>query len=322
MIDWPNLNVWILSDHRPGHLNPCLGVAEALGTMPQIHYPVKQRYYWFWRGICTQKAWQLPQAQTHPDIIIAAGWQMAHVSRALKQKYPGVFTVHLTRPSQPLADFDVIAMPQHDNPPPLSNIITTIGMPNRIRPQQLAHVAAQEADAFCALPTPRMAVLIGGNTRKFDFTPAMATDFLTQLDKLATEKKASLLVSTSRRTSPEVTAVVQQHLQHNQARPYLLWTPTDETANPYTQYLACADILVTTADSIGMTSEACSTGKPVLVWGIQFMRRRKFQSFYQTLLQQKYIAPLAHNQHTPLPGKMLDDTQQVAAFIKAQYQKK
>lgn len=318
MTDWPNLNVWILSDHRPGHLNPCLGVAEALGTIPQIYYPEKRKSYWFWRGLCTDRAWRLPQARTHPDIIISAGWQMAHVSRALKRKYPGVFTVHLTKPAKPLDDFDVIAIPQHDNPPPLANIVTTIGMPNRIRPSHLETLATKCEDFCHTLPAPRIAVLIGGNTRKFTFTPAMTTDLLSQLDSLTAAKQASLLVSTSRRTPLEITAQVRTHLA-TQNRPWHLWTPQNDTENPYSTYLACADIIVTTADSIGMTSEACSTGKPVLVWGIDAVQRAKFQRFYAILQQKQYIAPLSGHNHTPLPGKKLDDTHQVAAFIKTRY---
>jgi mitochondrial fission protein ELM1 len=43
-----------------------------------------------------------------------------------------------------------------------------------------------------------------------------------------------------------------------------LWTGGGE--NPYPSFLAHADVLIVTADSINMTSEACATGRPVYVF--------------------------------------------------------
>ena len=47
-------------------------------------------------------------------------------------------------------------------------------------------------------------------------------------------------------------------------RPRLLWT--GEGPNPYPHFLAAADWLVVTADSVNMTGEACATGRPVYVF--------------------------------------------------------
>jgi mitochondrial fission protein ELM1 len=43
-----------------------------------------------------------------------------------------------------------------------------------------------------------------------------------------------------------------------------VWTGGGE--NPYPNFLAHADALIVTADSINMTSEACATGRPVYVF--------------------------------------------------------
>jgi mitochondrial fission protein ELM1 len=36
--------------------------------------------------------------------------------------------------------------------------------------------------------------------------------------------------------------------------------------NPYSEFLACADMFLVPADSINMTGEACATGRPVYVF--------------------------------------------------------
>jgi uncharacterized protein len=43
-----------------------------------------------------------------------------------------------------------------------------------------------------------------------------------------------------------------------------IWTGPDDGENPYQGYLAAADCLVVTPDSVNMLSEACATGRPVL----------------------------------------------------------
>ena len=47
-------------------------------------------------------------------------------------------------------------------------------------------------------------------------------------------------------------------------RPRILWD--GEGDNPYPQFLAHADVLIVTADSVNMCGEACATGKPVYVF--------------------------------------------------------
>jgi hypothetical protein len=41
------------------------------------------------------------------------------------------------------------------------------------------------------------------------------------------------------------------------------WNGADDGENPYRGYLAAADRIVVTPDSVNMLSEACATGKPV-----------------------------------------------------------
>ena len=60
--------------------------------------------------------------------------------------------------------------------------------------------------------------------------------------------------------------------------------------NPYFGFLAHADAIVVTADSVSMTSEACSTGKPVYVAALSG-GSAKFREFHRTLAQAGYTQP-------------------------------
>ena len=62
--------------------------------------------------------------------------------------------------------------------------------------------------------------------------------------------------------------------------PRILWDGTGD--NPYPSFLAHADMLVVTADSVNMTGEACSTGRPVYVFSPSG-GSAKFQRFHEAL---------------------------------------
>src|SRR3546814_6488733 len=68
--------------------------------------------------------------------------------------------------------------------------------------------------------------------------------------------------------------------------PAALWD--GKGPNPYFGFLGLADAIVVTCDSISMVSEACSTGKPVLVARLPGSSRR-FDSFFAGLEKQGLI---------------------------------
>ena len=97
---------------------------------------------------------------------------------------------------------------------------------------------------------------------------------------------ASFLVTPSRRTHPELLAAVDAATA---TRPRILWNGRDP--NPYADFLAQADVLIATADSVNMCSEIAATGRPAYV----FMPEGgtpKFNRFHQALCQAGATRPL------------------------------
>jgi mitochondrial fission protein ELM1 len=84
------------------------------------------------------------------------------------------------------------------------------------------------------------------------------------LATLASDKGYGLAITASPRTPPEAVAVITQRLESELATgKAVYWNGAGD--NPYLGYLAHADAILVTGDSVNMVSEAAATGKPVHV---------------------------------------------------------
>ena len=101
---------------------------------------------------------------------------------------------------------------------------------------------------------------------------------------------ASFMVTPSRRTHRRLVNAVDVATA---GRPRVLWDGTGD--NPYARFLAHADYVVVTADSVNMTGEACATGRPVYVFEPS-QGSAKFRRFHEALR--------GHGATRPLPEKL------------------
>ena len=322
-IDIANMRCWVLHDGRTGHLNQSIGVAEALGAVNPTVIPLeKTKSYWFWKLIDPARGWKVPSSP-YPDLLIATGWQASHVSRLIKTLNPRTFTVQMMRPSGRMSDYDVVAMPLHDEPPAQDNVITTIGAPNRVSPERLKQEGDRWESRLLDCPSPRLAVLVGGETKGFPFGVAEAKQLAEDVLSLAKSRGYSLLVTTSRRTGNEAAEYLRKTFNES-GLPVYYWTDSDPDRrdNPFLAYLSAAESVVVTADSISMISESCSAGRPVYVWGLDTIKRPKFNLFYGVLKKQRRIANFTGKATLRAPEYPLSDTEQVAGFVRGKLVRK
>src|SRR3546814_5932667 len=127
------------------------------------------------------------------------------------------------------------------------------------------------------LPSPRVAVLVGGNNRYYTLDDEWMRGFVAQLRQMVDRSGCGILATISRRTGEAETSILRGGLA---SMPAALWD--GKGPNPYFGFLGLADAIVVTCDSISMVSEACSTGKPVLVARLPGSSRR-FDSFFAGL---------------------------------------
>ncbi|MDB2682746.1 mitochondrial fission ELM1 family protein [Alphaproteobacteria bacterium] len=275
-----NITCWIVvEDGLTGTENQCLGVTNALGITPDIkRITLRQPWQLLSPYLRFEQSWSFAPALTPPwpDLVIAAGRKSIAVSRYIKKRSQGkTFTAQIQNPKTSLGEFNLIAAPFHDQLQG-DNVITTTAAPNRITPEVLAH-AKTDFPEFMSLNSPRIAVLIGGNSSTHTLTKAVMQDLINKLQAL----DARLMITTSRRTGEKNTQLLQ-----NANLDAYIWDGTGE--NPYFAMLANADAIIVTNDSVSMLSDAGTTGKPVYIVELEG-GSPKFNRLYKILKDNNVI---------------------------------
>ena len=278
----------ILTDGKAGHENQSKAFARALGCDFDL-LPVRFRSkaakalsYLFDRlGIHTPRLFEVTPQQdaNHPSrkapqrtsyqipntnyqLVIGTGSGAFYAAKTLARQMGVPCGVVLYPRGYRIGTFDCILAPAFDNPPPAPNVV-------EIPVNLVAADAAFYADGVKAFRErhsdsgrPAVAVIIGGPNKCSAMTPGWIR---TQLEAIFTTHSPTIKqsnnqtipefwVTTSRRTPPEVEAVVDSfHFDYK-----LLYSR--DHFNPIPAFVSLASHLYVTAESTGMLSEACSFG--------------------------------------------------------------
>ena len=264
--------IWAISDGTAGMVNQALGLAEAIADRAGPDWRVvgkriAPRLPW---SLLPGEVWPPGVSGTGPgsdrldppwpDLVVSCGRHAIGPALHVKRRSFGdTFIVHAQHPRLAVLRYDLAIAQSHDR---LGgrNVVTVMGSMNRVTGERLRDAAARFGERFAALPRPLVAVMVGGSNSSYRMTPAVARRLAEELRRLVDETGAGLLVTTSRRTGTENEAVLQAALAGKTA---YFWDGGGE--NPYFAFLALADAIIVTSDSVNMVSEACVTGKPVLV---------------------------------------------------------
>ena len=257
----------------------------------------------------------LPDGQEFPDILITCGRRMAGLSIAMRRlaRYHGAptRTIHIQDPRLPAHYFDILIVPQHD-PTRGSNVITCMASLNRLTKPQIADAAARLAPRWTNLPAPCVAVLLGGDNRRYRITDPMATHMAARLADFAHSNKASLALIPSPRTPASVVNILMTQLGDSRVT-----IATAADASPYPGILGIADAVIVTSDSVNMASEAALTGKPLLIAAWQ-PETGRIAAFHQAMARAGHSAQLGTKPptagFTPL-AEMPDIVASVSALL-------
>jgi uncharacterized protein len=288
------LTVWALADERAGNRSQVLGVSEALGlpfTIKEIRYGRLARLPNAVLGASLAGLTAESRAALSapwPDVAIAAGRRAAPVLRAIRRRAGGrAFVVQLMDPGGRRGNLDLIAVPAHDGVAQAPNIISTVGSPHRVTAERLAAARAEWLPRFQHLSSPRIALMVGGPTRRRGFTSEMARTLARTASQLAADAGGSLLVSTSRRTGDAAGDLIAAITVPHHAYRY-----RDSGENPYLGYLAVADAVIVTGDSASMCTEACATEAPVYIYAPPGFVTDKHRRLHQSLVDHGCARPL------------------------------
>ena len=314
--------IWVLVDDRIGNTSQVMGVAEALDLpfeIKNIEYTCFGRLPSFIKngstvGLAegTKRALVAPW----PDVVISVARRMESATLYIKRNSPSTKIVHIQNPESPLEKFDLVAAPAHDFKKGTvvpKNVLLTVGAPNRVNSKKLEEGRARWEAEFADLPHPRIAVLLGGDTKRKKFTLEHAAEIAEKTNKLLEDAGGgSLLVTTSRRTPVEVIDFLKEKFKE----PKYFYDYRDGGDNPYNGLLACADAIVATGDSVSMCSEACTSGKPAYLYYPESLVSKKHSFCQENLVAKGYARALGDKwgewKYTPLA-----DAKTVAEYIRS-----
>ena len=309
--------VLILTDGKAGHENQSKAFARALGCdfdLVEIHFKSafhKALSYLFDRfGIHTlslfpsfdsrhpapdtQTTNHKPQTANHEYCaVLGTGSGTFYAAKSLARKLGVKCGVVLYPRGYRIASFDCVLAPAFDRPAPAPNVIP---IPVNLVASDAAFYAAG-TEAFRARYTPSakpaVALIVGGPNK----CSTLSADWMrTQLNQIfSTYKPPSsklqapsstheIWVTTSRRTPPEVEAVVDSF-----PFDYKLLYSKDHF-NPIPAFVQLASTLYVTAESTGMISESCTFGTAeVRVLDNLKPGPHKFRRFVEDLASGGYV---------------------------------
>lgn len=285
-------------DDRKGSVGQAKGVAEALGERMRV--VEKQLVYNRWGGLPNwlrgRSLFGIDKAKSDnidkdwPEVVMSTSRRTVPVARYIRKKSQNkTKIVQLMYPDGGvgLREMAFAAVPQHDEAKKLapSNVLKIVGAPTRIFPEVLKREKARWEKEFADLPKPLTAVIVGGAIKGKEWPLENAENLARKVRQIWQTVGGSILITTSRRTGEKAQKLIVDELKGIPAYTYM-WGEKKE--NPLLGFYACAERIITTADSVSMCSEACGTGVPVLLFVGKNWLGKKHLKFAQSLTDGGY----------------------------------
>lgn len=269
--------VLILTDGKAGHENQSKAFARALGCefdLVEIHFKSKLAkalsYLLDWLGVLNTNLTDLTDSTKRDYVaVIGTGSGTFYAAKAVAKKLGVKCGVVLYPRGYNVKSFDCVLAPAFDRPKAAANVIEIPA--NLVANDEAfyskgiedfkAHYGKCSNGGMLECSNAE-AVIIGGPNKCSTMTPEWMK---AQLDAIFNSKpqtsnlKPEFWVTTSRRTPPDVEAVVDSYPWN-----YKLLYSKDHF-NPIPAFVKLAKKLYVTAESTGMLSEACTFGSAEVV---------------------------------------------------------
>lgn len=256
--------IWALLGPHRGDNNQVLALAEALG----LPFETKSLRYNHWRRLQPRllgssllslaRASRAEISGDPPDLTISTGHRAVPVVQAIRRRSgERTRSVHIGYPRLSPAHFDlVVATPEY----PVPDHPNLMRIPFALSRMRMFSAPGSDAALIEAFPAPRRLLILGGPSLYWTLAKADVLIALAKLVAAAARDGGSVLIVGSPRTADDVLHAVRRALAGAHA-PAML-APIDGPP-AYPSLLALADVIVVTADSVAMVSDAIVTGKPV-----------------------------------------------------------
>lgn len=263
-------NVWVLLGAHRGDNQQVLALAQALGW-PYEAFGIQYNSLFscpnrlLGATRLTVSRISHPLVAPWPDLVLAIGRRSVPVARWIRKRSGGLAKlVQLGRPRAPLDWFDLIITTPQYGLPDQPNILHNPLPLHSINQQKLKAAFRRWQGQFASLPKPLLALLIGGPSGSYRLDQMTVRRIAATAATEARRCGGSLLVSTAPRT-PQAAVSTLINTIDVPCHIYRWDHRRTGEENPYLGYLALADRILVTGESVSMLAEACSTGKPVQV---------------------------------------------------------
>jgi mitochondrial fission protein ELM1 len=198
--------------------------------------------------------------------VISAGRRNEPVAHWIQHKAGRrVRLVHIGRPWAPLDRFDLIVTTAQYQLPERANVVHNLLPLHRVTDERLESEARKWKPRFAHFSRPWTAVLLGGNSGPFVFTPEKGARLGRQVNEMVKDAGGAVLISDSARTPEAAFQAFQAELD---VPAYVYRWRSPGVENPYFGYLGLADAIVATGESMSMLTEACATHKPLMIFDL------------------------------------------------------
>lgn len=309
-----------VSDGRAGNRRQAEALAAALAARlgaDWSHYLLAPRQPWKalaprWLPMAPwgfDPGWLQRLDADRPALVIGCGRQAALATRIARRRL-GAATrcVQILDPRLGRNVWDLLVLPEHDRYRD-ADTLTCTGSLHAIDEAWLES-ARERHHTLGMLPSPRLALLLGGPTADCRWNLDHALDWIGRLHGARRTQGGSALLVGSPRTPP----AWREALRQAAAGFELCWLDGGDGDNPYAGVLAWADRLIVSPDSANLLSEACATTAEVLL-PARPAQRGRIGRLHARLLETGRVRPLDAEDRPAAPVTPLRETARIAGQI-------
>lgn len=303
------LTVWLITDGKPGHRNQLEGFVRALVRVAAVEIrwldapPRAVALRALLLNLLLKKrpaSFSATDALPDPDLVVGCG-HATHLAMLAAKRARGGRSIVLMKPSLPLAWFDLCVIPQHDKPPPRSNVFMTRGVLN------VARASVHQR------PTQGL-FLIGGPSKHHAWDDK---SLLTQLRHIVAQTPDMRWALTTSRRTPDTTTEQLKALRRVGVE---VIPCADTDANWVNDAITVSSQVWVTEDSVSMIFESLTSGAATgLLWVPRRHRDRIIEGIEQ-LVKEGLVTPFLtwkDTQTLTRQEKPLNEADRVAAQVLA-----
>lgn len=275
-------------------------VARSFSLMSLLSHPlIHQGRLEFFKWLLTEESFKEIMA-VKTDFVVSCGSSIAGINYFISQDHNAKSVVILKPGLLNYNRFDLVVLPQHDAPKKgdyTAHLAITNAAPNLVTDQYLQEQSRVLLEHFSHLKNnfkTKIGVLIGGDSNNVYLSEDQIRILAHQVKEVAKELKASVLITTSRRTPEKIEKILLKNFKKDPCCPLLIIANKNNVPEAVGGILGLSDIVIVSGDSISMISEAATAGKNTIVFYPQTIAKvlkvyNKHKMIIERLNSQGYI---------------------------------